>query len=419
MQTKNYLIAIVSIVLIVGIVFFISGQSLSLSSEDISGQAAKVTATKSVVTKTTSTKSTNTKTISSAKKVTTKKQFCGDASCVDGTHVSCYLKKGECECETCKVTPFSKEFQETLNAKSTQSISKEKLSLSKLNINAFTPVCQTEKRYQTGAPIIDAFMMDFLGGLDEKTLNEFAEYLEIAYCNATNGEIVINITAVKYNWTNTSYPKNFTDYQPFMDDRWEYLRDKEDYDDIITLTYDDILSEEDMPRFYYQWLLYKVEDSLTLYYNTFISYANEIGYNEDYDTLIVLSGAVNDAATGYYNSISNIIYIQEPQLHLVPTIEETYLDKTTQLEYGFYSLTDATIHEIGHFTGAAHACEETECSDCSWSNDVMSYCRNQPGRSQFYNGYLGCTRDFFREYYIPNHNDGSTAGGSMDEYSCE
>lgn len=427
MQSKNYLIAIISIVLIVGIVLFISNQKLSFFSTDISGQVAKVTKTvskNSAVTKTTSTKSTNTKTkISSAKTISTK-TFCGDKTCVDGEHVSCYENtKGACECEKC-IPQSSLEFQKSLIGKKSV-VTKKIVVMPKLNLHAFIPICQTEKRYQTGAPIIDAFMMDFLANVDDKTLNDYANDLEMAYCNATNGEIVINITTKKYNWTNTTYPKNFTDYQPFMEEEWDETFEyyEEEYGEsqtnmVRTLVYGDFLSEEDFPRFYYDWLYYYKADENMYYYEGFLSYANEIGYSTDnYDLLIILSGTHSEDSAGVYSRKAHVLYLNALNVYLNPYMNE-YIYTAEQLDDddGYANMINKAMHEIGHFTGAQHACDENTGSNCPWYFDLMS--THGPMGYGHYISFLGCSMEFFETYYIPNYSDGSE-GLFYDYYSCE
>lgn len=423
---KNPSFSIFCIVLLVGIVgiIILLSNSPSFSDENFVGEAAKVSKSTKTIAKTTTVKTA----------AITKKELCGDSTCVDGTHVSCYenTKTGDCECEKCPLSIKSWKFQKSL--KESQKILKEKkavkFSLSKINMKKFITTCQTEKRYQTGAPIIDAFMMDFLAGLDETILEDYANYFEMAYCNATNGEIVINITTKKYNWTNTTYPSNFTEYQPFMETEWDetidYYATDPDYgaewaERVRSLKYSDFLSEEDMPVFYMSWLYSSEDLSLPEAFNGF---AEEIGYNtQEYELLMVLTPITEeDYAAAFYSSGANIIYFHEPVIYLSPTMSDyIYIAEQLRLpvhgEDPYVDMVNKAMHEIGHYTGADHACQVDTSSTCPWYHDLMS--TRGPLGYEKYISYLGCSMDFFREYYIPNHPDGSTAGGSMDEYSCE
>lgn len=442
MQAKNYLIAIISIVLIVGIVLFISNQKLSFFSTDISGQAAKVTKTvskNSAVIKTISTKSTNTKTISSTKTATTK-QFCGDTTCVDGKHIDCYKNNnGKCECEKC-ISPKSWEFQKTLTGKKSDVIKQErKISLPKIDTKAYVDVCKTDAMYKTGAPIIDVFLLEYEADIDDESLQNFADFLEVAYCNATDSLIVLNITAKKsnvtdviypYNLTNVTYPQNFTDYQPFKDEGYD---DNFDEDDIErygkewvektrNLRYKDLLKEEDYAKFYVYWLseqsIYADEISENYVYEMI---ANHLGYSkEKYDLLITLSGGVGDN-----EGKCCPVIIREPDLHL-SVHNEGYMSRTSFIELysGFNHITTTAIHEIGHYTQAAHACQETypdNCDECPWKYDVMSYCDSKYiNYNSNYGVYLTCTLEFLQDYYIPNAPDGgSVESNIVSYYSCE
>jgi hypothetical protein len=421
---SNYYFAIVSIVLIVGMVLI--NKQLSFSEEDIAGQAVakKISSKATAVAKTTSSK-------------TTAKEFCGDKTCVDGNHVSCYEnKKGECECEKCssskswKVQKQFKNLEKSLKAKKTAPF-----SFSQIDVNNFISSCRSEKRYETGAPIIDAFMMEFLGEISEETLEDFAELLEIAYCDATDGEIVIKITPVKYTPSKSSQfrSNSMLEYQPYKNDsEWDTTFEELEVEygsdwvqETRDLKYEDFLLEEDIDNFYYEWLYERSIYAETFDYNSgFQAYARQMGYNtEDYDLLIVLTGVYNEEYSSYYTSKYNLIYLEEKAVTLCPDCDGYYYSNDRFENDQTYKVIESAIHEIGHFTGAEHACETSYpdgCDTCSWANDVMSYCADRPISGEtYYNIFLSCSMNFFEDYYLPNFPDGSSGNSYDDYYSCE
>lgn len=416
------------------LIFILLAALFATNKEDITGQAAKVsTKTITKITPVKTTAITKTTTLSAKKG-----KFCGDASCVDGTHVSCYENtKGDCECEKCKISSKSWEFQKPLKGiqKSLKEKKAVKFSLSKINIGEFLPLCQTERRYETGAPIIDAFMMEFLGETDEATLGDFAELLEVAYCDATDGEIVIKITPVKYTSTKSTQFMGALDYQPFMEEDWDETFDElandEEYghewvEETKALTYGDFLPEDVIDGFFYEWLYDRSIYADTFDYDSgFNAYARQMGYDtENYDLLIIVGGVYNEDYNEYYRTKYNVIYSESEHLTLCPDCEG-YIYRLNVFEVdAVYALIDGAIHEIGHFTGGQHACETSypnNCDTCRWSDDVMSYCADNPARGEtFYNEFLSCSLGFFQQYYIPYHRDGSGDSGVNDEYySCE
>lgn len=435
-KTRLYLLSIVAIVAVVGIVVLIMDNAVS-TTKDIAGEVVKAT------TKTT-TKGALQKT------EVTKKEFCGDKTCADGEHVSCYenTATGECECQKCKITFNSPEFQKTLVGKKSETI--KSLPIPIINTN----ICR-EKR---GAPVINAFMMDFLVvNLSQETLEDLADYLEIAYCDATNGNMLINITPQKYNWSKNQalltiakpvtgmvtatfleYPQNFTNFQPFMEESWEdalnNLENDSEYgpeyvDTIKSLRVKDILTRDDYPAYYYYWLYnYAYNKPEISYYEGFVTYANKIGYsNPKYDLLIVLAGPMSPDSHAVYSTGANVVYYNVRKTMITPYVPDDQIYRVDYLDDGFYSAVDSLIHEIGHYTAAGHACssayEEGMCEECSWSNDVMSYCRERPSHEEdeYYNVYSPCSINFFKEYYIPNYPDGSADTSRVldNYYSCE
>ena len=138
--------------------------------------------------------------------------FCGDKTCLDGSHVSCYFNETkDCICEHCFVYSKSKEETKIFNH----------MDASLINSDTFNKKCVGDAMHSRGAPNINIFLMDFLADIDDKTMQTIAPLLEAAFCNATNGEIVLNITTKKYNWTQTNYPLNFINYQPFQAPQYE------------------------------------------------------------------------------------------------------------------------------------------------------------------------------------------------------
>lgn len=428
-KTTLYFISLVAMVAVVGIVLMHLNGSILISEKDIAGEAV-VKAT--IATKTTTKATTSAKTtVSSIKKAITKKTFCGDKSYIDGTHVSCYKnKKGICECEE---GPSKKDIQKYLLGKKSMKIEGlRSISKPKISSKAYVDVCQSGTMYSTGAPIIDAFMMEYEADIDDDTLQDFADYVELAYCNATGGDIVINITAKKYNMTPnwTEYPDEFLEYKPFLEyeedyeSAWEYLEgmrgySEEQIDEIKNLEYKDFLSEDDYLLFYWYWA-YKQKVETDLDYDDLLkSLAEDIGYEESrYDLLISITGLIEESGTNNY--CCDPIKIGEPSFILSPSfVNDGYMHKSSSIETGFSILTSTIIHEIGHYMGAAHACNEAwetdTCDECRWAMDVMSYCSFSSGL----NIYSSCTLDFLENYYIPNYPDGSNGRDMVDYYDCE
>lgn len=78
-----------------------------------------------------------------------------------------------------------------------------------------------------------------------------------------------------------------------------------------------------------------------------------------------------------------------------------------------YTLTEETLHELGHFMGLNHACNSCNdvpvnearvcCDNCTAKDDIMSYCRQRPLEEEddFHNTFLACSLDLIEHQFIP------------------